>query len=186
MVRPLVQGGEPRTVGYDQPALSTANSCLYGICHAAVVAAGYSPALGFIHTGKMLSFVFDVADLYKTEVSIPAAFMAAADGTAGLDAKVRRYSRNLFQESRLLARIVADIDEVLATGPLQLELDFTTDTVEGPSDLWDPVVGSVRGGASYASGQVAQLMDDLNRQVGDRVQEKRRPRARRPGRSSSG
>src|SRR5262249_31841055 len=30
-------------------ALSCANSCLYGVCHAAVVSAGYSPALGFIH-----------------------------------------------------------------------------------------------------------------------------------------
>lgn len=48
-------------------ALSAANSCLYGVCHAAVVAAGYSPALGFIHTGKMLSFVYDVADLYKID-----------------------------------------------------------------------------------------------------------------------
>ncbi len=55
-------------------ALSAANACLYGICHAAVVSAGFSPALGFIHTGKMLSFVYDVADLYKTAVTIPVAF----------------------------------------------------------------------------------------------------------------
>ena len=34
-------------------ALSCANACLYGICHAAIVAAGYSPALGFIHSGKL-------------------------------------------------------------------------------------------------------------------------------------
>ncbi len=46
-------------------ALSAANSCLYGICQAAIVSAGYSPALGFIHTGKMLSFVYDIGDLYK-------------------------------------------------------------------------------------------------------------------------
>ncbi|MGE5595252.1 MAG: type I-E CRISPR-associated endonuclease Cas1e, partial [Hyphomicrobiales bacterium] len=52
-------------------ALSTAASTLYGICHAAIVAAGYSPALGFIHTGKMLSFVYDIADLYKAELTIP-------------------------------------------------------------------------------------------------------------------
>ena len=55
-------------------ALSTANACLYGICHAGILSAGYSPALGFIHTGKMLSFVYDIADLYKTEITIPLAF----------------------------------------------------------------------------------------------------------------
>src|SRR6185437_10369587 len=59
-------------------ALSCANSCLYGITHAAIVSAGYSPALGFIHTGKMLSFVYDIADLYKTSTTIPVAFRAAA------------------------------------------------------------------------------------------------------------
>src|SRR5207249_109763 len=55
-------------------ALSSATSCLYGVCHAAIVSAGYSPAIGFIHTGKMLSFVYDVADLYKPEIAIPIAF----------------------------------------------------------------------------------------------------------------
>jgi CRISPR-associated protein Cas1 len=54
-------------------ALSCANSCLYGICHAAIVSMGYSPALGFIHTGKMLSFVYDIADLYKADLTIPLA-----------------------------------------------------------------------------------------------------------------
>ena len=48
-------------------ALSAANSLLYGVCYSAIVSAGYSPAIGFIHTGKMLSFVYDVADLYKTD-----------------------------------------------------------------------------------------------------------------------
>src|SRR5579884_2719753 len=64
-------------------ALSAANSCLYGVCHAAIVSAGYSPALGFIHTGKMLSFVYDVADLYKVETTIPVAFRAAMEGSDG-------------------------------------------------------------------------------------------------------
>ena len=50
-------------------ALSAANACLYGVCHAAIVSAGYCAALGFVHTGKMLSFVYDVADLYKTTKS---------------------------------------------------------------------------------------------------------------------
>src|SRR5204862_2708659 len=95
-------------------ALSCANSCLYGLCHAAIVSAGYSPALGFIHTGKMLSFVYDIADLYKADLAIPAAFRAAAAGTSGLEGRVRRQCRDTFHERRLLARIVEDIDRAPA------------------------------------------------------------------------
>jgi CRISPR-associated protein Cas1 len=83
-------------------ALSTANSCLYGICHAAIVSAGFSPALGFIHTGKMLSFVYDVADLYKAEVTIPMAFREAAEGKDGLERRVRRTFRPRRRRSRLV------------------------------------------------------------------------------------
>jgi CRISPR-associated protein Cas1 len=45
--------------------LSAATACLYGVTEAAVLAAGYAPAVGFIHTGKPLSFVYDVADLFS-------------------------------------------------------------------------------------------------------------------------
>ncbi len=61
-------------------ALSTAHACLYGLCHAAIVSTGFSTALGFVHTGKNLAFVYDVADLYKATVTIPAAFDAVAAG----------------------------------------------------------------------------------------------------------
>ncbi|MFZ5824079.1 MAG: hypothetical protein ACOY94_07115 [Bacillota bacterium] len=90
-------------------ALSAANSCLYGVCHAVMVAAGYSPALGFIHTGKMLSFVYDVADLYKMELTVPAAFLEVARGGARLESRVRHRSRDLFAEYDLLKSIVVDL-----------------------------------------------------------------------------
>ena len=77
-------------------ALSAANSCLYGICHAALVTLGYSPALGFIHTGKALSFVYDLADLYKTQVTIPVAFSVAASGNPDVEREARRLCRDSF------------------------------------------------------------------------------------------
>ena len=43
--------------------LSAATACLHGLTEAAVLAAGYAPAIGFLHTGKPLSFVYDIADL---------------------------------------------------------------------------------------------------------------------------
>ena len=94
-------------------ALSAANACLYGLCHAAIVSAGYSPAIGFIHTGKMLSFVYDVADFYKTDLTIPVAFLAVQEGTAEVERRVRLTCRDAFYESRLMERILPDIAEVL-------------------------------------------------------------------------
>lgn len=76
-------------------ALSCANSCLYGVCHAAIVSAGFSPALGFIHTGKALSFVYDVADLYKVDLTIPLAFRSASEGPAQLETRPPRLPRFL-------------------------------------------------------------------------------------------
>jgi CRISPR-associated protein Cas1 len=94
-------------------ALSAANACLYGLCHAAIVSAGYSPAIGFIHTGKMLSFVYDVADLYKTELTVPLAFRVAAGGPAEVERRARLACRDAFYEGRLLERILPDIAEVI-------------------------------------------------------------------------
>jgi len=58
--------------------ISAATSCLYGVTEAAILAAGYAPAIGFIHTGKPLSFVYDIADIWKFETVVPLAFKIAA------------------------------------------------------------------------------------------------------------
>ena len=132
-------------------ALSAANSCLYGICHAAIVSAGFSPALGFIHTGKMLSFVYDVADLYKTKVTIPAAFQATAEGTSRLERRVRIACRDMFVSTRLLANIIKDVQIVLnlpahgANGESEI---FDSDSA-APGSLWDPEKGTVEGGCVH-------------------------------------
>jgi len=129
-------------------ALSAANSCLYGVCHAAIVAAGYSPAIGFIHTGKMLSFVYDIADLYKTEISLPAAFMEVAKGGPRLESRVRHRCRDLFVEKRLLERIVKDLDDLFGSPADQAEMDQFDVDEAAPGELWDPA-GNVRGGRNY-------------------------------------
>lgn len=135
-------------------ALSCANSCLYGICHAAIVSAGYSPALGFIHTGKMLSFVYDVADLYKVQLTLPLAFHAVAEGTQDLEGRVRRECRDVFHSARLLQRIVPDIEEALSVvDPREgdEEMDFDADDAL-PGWLWDPEQGGVAGGVNRGDG----------------------------------
>jgi CRISPR-associated protein Cas1 len=134
-------------------ALSCANSCLYGICHAAIVAAGYSPAIGFIHTGKALSFVYDVADLYKTVTSIPAAFGVARRNPSDLEGTVRRAMRDQFFEERILERILPDLAslfEGIGEG-VDASLNSLVDADGAlPSALWDPVAGRVGGGVNYS------------------------------------
>jgi len=129
-------------------ALSAANSCLYGICHAAVVSAGFSPALGFIHTGKMLSFVYDVADLYKTEVTIPVAFRAATEEKDSLERRVRVTCRDQFVATRILERIIPDVQTALMLQKRGAACDGVPFDQEAaaPGSLWDPVEGEVEGG----------------------------------------
>lgn len=133
-------------------ALSTANSCLYGVCHAAIVSAGYSPALGFIHTGKMLSFVYDVADLYKTDVTVPVAFRSVAEGTASLEATIRLNLRDRFAETRLLSKVVDDLAVIFDESLDDLH-DSVLDTDDAhPGGLWDPA-GEAAGGVNWAEPQ---------------------------------
>jgi CRISP-associated protein Cas1 len=99
--------------------VSAANACLYGITEAAVLAAGYAPAIGFIHTGKPLSFVYDVADLYKFDTVVPVAFQIAARKPPEPERAVRLTCRDIFRRERVLERIIPTIEEVLAAGEVQ-------------------------------------------------------------------
>lgn len=120
-------------------ALSCGNSCLYGLCHAAILATGYSPAIGFIHTGKQLSFVYDIADLYKVELTVPLAFEAARENPPNLERWVRVKCRDIFRESRLLQRIVPDIKKALGGKEVEEEVDFAPDSDPAlPTELWTP------------------------------------------------
>lgn len=112
--------------------LSAANALLNGICHAAIIAGGYSPALGFVHTGRMLSFVYDIADLYKTDLTIPAAFKTISESEEKPLSRVRALCRERFRETHLLQRILPDIDHLLNI-PEDVEASFTLDP---PSELW--------------------------------------------------
>ncbi len=128
-------------------ALSAANACLYGIVHSVVVALGCSPGLGFVHTGQHRSFVYDIADLYKAELTIPVAFDVVADATVDIGSEARRRVRDALHDFKLLSRCAADIRILLLPDePVDEELnDFTDDDVL----IWDERLGAVAGGVSY-------------------------------------
>jgi CRISPR-associated protein Cas1 len=132
-------------------ALSAANACLYGVCHSAILSLGCSPALGFIHTGRQLSFVYDIADLYKTEFTIPAAFRVVAEGDTDVERRARRLVRDVVTERQLLRRIVPDLQALLELGSLDeaMIVDPDADTADlPPGGLWDPD-GELDGGVNW-------------------------------------
>ncbi len=131
-------------------ALSVANSCLYGLCHAVIAACGFSPGLGFIHSGYGLAFVHDIADLYKMDVCVPLAFAAAAGPESKLEAQVRRTCRDRFFEMRILERIVPDTQRVLGLKPMPAQQVVVKEVLDGA--LWGP--GDQQGamGISWADG----------------------------------
>ncbi len=98
--------------------LSAATACLYGITEAAVLAAGYAPAIGFIHTGKPQSFVYDIGDIFKFDTVVPAAFRIAAGKPLDPEREVRLACRDAFRQSRFLDRIIPTIEDVLAAGEI--------------------------------------------------------------------
>lgn len=123
-------------------ALSAGHACLYGLAHAVIVALGCAPGLGFVHVGHECSFVYDIADLYKAEVTIPIAFQTAAEEPEDLPAIVRRRVRDAMVEHHILERMVHDIRWLLSDGevsPNQEEAVY----------LWDNKLGTVANGISY-------------------------------------
>ena len=123
-------------------ALSAGHACLYGLAHAVIVALGCAPGLGFIHVGHERSFVYDIADLYKSEITIPIAFQTAAEAPEDLPAIVRRRVRDAMVSARILERMVHDIRWLLSPAEESMEL-------EEAIYLWDNQRGVVSNGINY-------------------------------------
>jgi len=149
--------GQPFEAGDDvNRLLSAGHSCLYGVCHAAIVGIGASPALGFVHTGGATSFVLDVADLYKAEYTIPLAFELAAKGLTN-ERDARTAFRDRVADGNLMARVVQDVKTLLVGQDVEpAEADDLS--------LWDEEVGSVPGGVNWAERYAHEV--DVNSLLG--------------------
>ncbi len=124
--------------------LSAATACLHGLAEAAVLAAGYAPAIGFLHTGKPRSFVYDVADLWKISTVVPEAFRIAGKAQRGkldmpVERAVRLACRDTFRSTGLLSKIVPGIEAVLEAG--NLPMPTAAPEAAGPAFPEGPVSG---------------------------------------------
>lgn len=127
-------------------ALSAGNACLYGLAHAVISALGCSPGLGFVHVGHENSFVYDIADLYKVEITIPVAFEVASEEPEDLPGVVRRRMRDKMAASHILERMVKDIRFLFLK---EEEQDNSLPEVD-VTYLWDSKKGIVANGKSYS------------------------------------
>ncbi len=123
-------------------SLSAGNACLYGIAHAVICALGCSPGLGFVHVGHELSFVYDIADLYKAEITIPIAFEIASGLIEDVDGETRRKVRDALKNGKILDRMVHDIKWLFSD-------DFKEEDYQSTLYLWDNQEGEKEHGVSY-------------------------------------
>lgn len=126
-------------------ALSAGNACLYGIAHAVISALGCSPGLGFVHVGHDCSFVYDIADLYKADITIPIAFEAASEKRDDIGRFVRRRVRDSVCRMHLLEKMVRDITYLLSD-----KTEFEENNDYDVVFLWDSVTGLVENGKQYS------------------------------------
>jgi CRISPR-associated protein Cas1 len=126
-------------------ALSIGNACLYGAVHSVIVALGCAAGLGFIHCGHERSFVYDIADLYKAELTIPLAFDLAAEKPKDLERAVRLSLRDKFFETKFLERAARDIKSLLQSDDFEIHSQFET------LNLWDNKCGTVESRTNHAA-----------------------------------
>lgn len=129
-------------------ALTAANTALYGVVHSVVVALGCTAGLGFVHTGHDRSFVYDIADLYKADITIPLAFDLAASGMGDLGSAARRAIRDRMRGGAFMQQCVRDIRHLLLPDVPDIDAEF--DDLSGDVvHLWDGGNRAVASGMSY-------------------------------------
>ncbi len=94
-------------------AISAANAALYALTTAVVCSMGYLPQLGFVHSAGTMPFVFDMADLYKTETTLEAAFQTLATNPQATEHEVLTRLKALLEERRIVQRLPVDLDALL-------------------------------------------------------------------------
>lgn len=80
--------------------------------------------------------MYDIADLYKAEVTIPIAFEVAAQAPEDLPAVVRRRVRDAMVEHHILERMVHDIRWLLLTEEEQLFPAYAGVIPARPAGAW--------------------------------------------------
>ena len=152
-------GGDPVNM-----ALSAAHACLYGVVHSVIVAIGCAPGLGFVHAGHERSFVYDIADLYKGDITIPIAFQVAAENPDDIGSVSRHRVRDAIADGHILKQAVTDIRTLLLEDVDQDELEVNV------LHLWDDKAGAVPNAVSYGK-DIPSMDEPLGKGYGQLLEE---------------
>lgn len=112
---------------YINKCITTANQLLYAVITAIVVSLGFSTALSFVHNGKMMSFVYDLADLYKESLVLPLVFEYCSK-TIDTEDSLRELKKVLnyqFLTLKFLQRVVNDIKFIFTNNINLNDIDFS-------------------------------------------------------------
>lgn len=94
--------------------ISALNNILYAITEAIILIMGYSPAIGFIHTGRINSFVFDISDLFKERLTIPLAFKLTKEyGFFNRDLMIKEFRKEI-TEQKTIKQMVKYLEELFS------------------------------------------------------------------------
>jgi CRISPR-associated protein Cas1 len=83
----------PTAADLPNQALNHAASAIQAAAVIAVAATATIPQLGFIHEDAGQSFVLDIADLFRDEITVPAAFAAVVEAAKRPDLGIERVTR---------------------------------------------------------------------------------------------
>ena len=103
-------------------ALGIATSCLYGLAEAVILAAGFSPAIGVVHSGDPRSLVFDLADTVKFSTVVPVGFRIFKESSFDTKNRARRACRDVFREHNTTVVLFQNLyailgDDVVGSSP---------------------------------------------------------------------
>jgi CRISPR-associated protein Cas1 len=93
--------------------LTLANHTLYCVCLAAICTMGYLPSLGFVHKDGKIPFVYDIADLYKADVTVRPCFETYAKYGGGDRDMVLGLLKESLEKHKVVSRIPADLKRLM-------------------------------------------------------------------------
>ncbi|MBS3762089.1 MAG: type I-E CRISPR-associated endonuclease Cas1 [Planctomycetes bacterium] len=98
-------------------AINHASTAVRGAAMIAVRSTSTIPQLGFIHEAADVAFALDIADLYRTSVTLPVAFEAAKkckdEGWESIERTTRRAAGKNLRTGEVIPRMIDDIKELL-------------------------------------------------------------------------
>lgn len=108
---------DPEAADAPNQAINHAATAVEAAAMIAVAATGTIPALGFIHEDSGMSWTLDIADLVRTDVTVPIAFAAckahSTDPAHPLERHVRRIANETFRKRQLIPEFIDRIQALL-------------------------------------------------------------------------